>query len=47
MVLLVGAGLLVATWFSLSGVDAGFDAEGLVAVRLPFKPAAAVLTFVR
>ena len=38
MVLLGGAGLLVATWIGLSGVDAGFDAEGLVAVRLPFKP---------
>jgi predicted permease len=39
MVLLVGAGLLVLTLIGLRRVDAGFDPEGLVAVRLPFKPA--------
>jgi predicted permease len=39
MVLLVGAGLLVATLIGLTRVDPGFDREGLVAVRLPSKPA--------
>jgi len=39
MVLLVGAGLLVATLIGLMRVDAGFDPEGLVAVRLSSKPA--------
>lgn len=39
MVLLVGAGLLVATLLSLRSVDPGFEVEGLVAVRFPFKPA--------
>jgi predicted permease len=38
MVLLVGAGLLVATLVRLRSVDPGFDVEGIVAVRLPFKP---------
>ena len=37
--LLVGATLLVVTLISLRGVDPGFDPEGLVAVRVPFKPA--------
>ena len=37
-VLLVGAGLLVATLIGLTRVDPGFDPEGLVAVRLPSKP---------
>ena len=40
MVLLVGAGLLVVTLIGLMRVDPGFDPEGLVAVRLPSKPAA-------
>lgn len=40
MVLLVGAGLLVMTLIGLTRVDPGFDPEGLVAVRLPSKPAA-------
>lgn len=39
MVLLVGAGLLVVTLIGLTRVDPGFDPEGLVAVRLPSKPA--------
>jgi putative ABC transport system permease protein len=39
MVLLVGAGLLIVTLISLTRVDPGFDAEGLVAARLPSKPA--------
>ncbi len=39
MMLLVGAGLLVATLVSLRSVDPGFEADGLVAVRFPFKPA--------
>jgi predicted permease len=39
MVLLVGAGLLLATLLGLSRVDPGFDPEGLVVVRLPSKPA--------
>ena len=38
MVLLVGAGLLVVTLIQLRRADAGFDPEGLVAVRLPFIP---------
>ncbi|HYN06217.1 MAG TPA: ABC transporter permease [Vicinamibacterales bacterium] len=40
MVLLVGAGLLVVTLIGLTRVDPGFDPEGLIAVRLPSKPAA-------
>jgi predicted permease len=39
MLLLVGAGLLVATFIGLIRSDPGFDPEGLVAVRLPSKPA--------
>jgi predicted permease len=39
MVLLVAAGLLVMTLLHLTRVDPGFDSEGLVAVRLPSKPA--------
>jgi predicted permease len=39
MVLLVGAGLLVATLIGLTRVDPGFDSEALVAVRLPSTPA--------
>lgn len=39
MVLLVGAGLLLATLIGLTRVDTGFDPEGLVAARLPSKPA--------
>ena len=39
MMLLVGASLLVVTFIGLRNVDTGFDPEGLVAVRLPFKPA--------
>jgi predicted permease len=35
MVLLVGAGLLVATLISLARTDAGFDPDGLIAIRLP------------
>lgn len=38
MMLLVGAGLLVATLVGLRRVDPGFDADGLVAVRFPFIP---------
>lgn len=38
MVLLAGAGLLMVTLFSLARVDAGFDPEGLVAVRFPVRP---------
>jgi predicted permease len=38
-VLLVGAGLLVVTLIGLTRVDLGFDPEGLVAIRLPSKPA--------
>jgi putative ABC transport system permease protein len=38
MVLLVGAGLLVATLIGLTRVDPGFDAEDLVAVRLTSRP---------
>jgi putative ABC transport system permease protein len=39
MVLLVGAGLLVATLIGLTRLDPGFESEGLVAVRFPSKPA--------
>jgi putative ABC transport system permease protein len=39
MVLLVGAGLLIVTLIGLTRVDRGFESEGLVAVRLPSKPA--------
>jgi putative ABC transport system permease protein len=39
MVLLVGAGLLVATLIGLTRVDPGFDTNDLVAVRLASKPA--------
>jgi predicted permease len=38
MVLLVGAGLLVATLIGLMRVDAGFDPVGRVAARIPAKP---------
>lgn len=38
VVLLVGAGLLVETVASLRNVDAGFDADGVVAVSLPVIP---------
>jgi predicted permease len=38
MVLLVGAGLLVATLIGLTRVDPGFDTDDLVAVRLASKP---------
>jgi predicted permease len=38
MVLLVVAGLLVMSLISLRRVDAGFDPDGLTAVRLPSKP---------
>ena len=37
--LLVGAGLLVATLIGLMRVDLGFDPVGVVAVRFPAKPA--------
>ena len=39
MMLLIAAALLVATLIGLMRVDAGFDPENLVAVRLPSKPA--------
>ena len=39
MVLLVGAGLLIVTLIGLTRLDPGFDAEGLVAVRFPSRPA--------
>jgi len=38
MMLLVGAGLLIATLVSLWRVDPGFRPDGVVAVRFPFKP---------
>jgi predicted permease len=38
-VLLAGAGLLLVTLIGLMRVDSGFDPEGLVAVRLPSRPA--------
>ena len=38
MILLVGAGLLFATWSNLRQVDPGFDPDALVAVRLPIRP---------
>lgn len=38
MVLLAGAGLLVATLVGLAHVDPGFDVDGLVAARFPVKP---------
>ncbi len=39
MMLLVGAGLLIATLVGLRRVDPGFEPDGLVAVRFPFRPA--------
>ena len=39
MVLLVGAGLLIVTLISLTRLDPGFQSDGLIAVRLPSKPA--------
>jgi predicted permease len=38
MVLLMGAGLLLATLVSLRNVDPGFESEGMVAVRFPVRP---------
>ncbi len=38
MMLLVGAGLLITTLVGLRRVDPGFEPDGLVAVRFPFKP---------
>jgi putative ABC transport system permease protein len=38
MVLLFGAGLLVATLIGLTRLDPGFESEGLVAARIPSNP---------
>jgi predicted permease len=38
MLLLVAAGLLIATWSNLRQVNPGFDPDALVAVRLPIRP---------
>ena len=37
-VLLIGAGLLVSTLFSLSRVDPGFESDRLFAIKIPAKP---------
>lgn len=39
MILLVGAGLFLASLRALRNVDAGFQQEGVVTIRFPFKPA--------